>query len=181
MNGGSVDERAEFVSGDRPTIRLERSLLDPPEIVWAAITDREQLKTWFPCDVEVEGGAWRVGAAIVFRFPPDVIDMTLSGTVLEVDEPNALAFLWGDETLRIELSPNGTGTTLVLSDTLAPGAAARNATGWEDCLARLPGQRAVQGTWGERFARYASEFAPALGHQEGPPDGYKGDGYKGDG
>lgn len=71
----------------RPAVRLERWLPDPPPIVWLALTDREQLRSWFPCDVIIEGSLWEVGAAITFPFPPEVIDMTLTGEVLEVDEP----------------------------------------------------------------------------------------------
>ena len=85
-------------------MRLERYLPDPPPVVWQAITDRAQLKEWFPCDVIVEGGRWEVGAAITFPFPPEVIDMTLTGTVLAVDEPKLLSYTWGDdEILRFEL------------------------------------------------------------------------------
>ncbi|MGA2761599.1 MAG: hypothetical protein ABSF08_14925 [Candidatus Cybelea sp.] len=39
-----------------------------------------------PCDVIVTGGRWEPGAAITFLFPPEVIDITLAGQVLEVDE-----------------------------------------------------------------------------------------------
>jgi uncharacterized protein YndB with AHSA1/START domain len=124
-------------AGTRPAVRLERYLPDPPAVVWQAITDRAQLKEWFPCDVIVEGGRWEVGAAITFPFPRQVIDMTLTGTVLAVDEPKLLSFTWGDqETLRFELYPEGAGTRLVLIDQLEASWAARNAAGWEDCLDR---------------------------------------------
>jgi uncharacterized protein YndB with AHSA1/START domain len=157
-------------SGDKPAVRLERHLPDPPEVVWRAITDREELKNWFPCDVIVEGGSWAVGAAISFPFPADVIDMTLAGTVLAVDEPKLLSYTWGDaETLTFELHPHEGGTRLVLTDRLEPGWAARNAAGWDDCLdrlARLPGHKDA---WKERFAVYSAAFEPAIGSQEGPP------------
>ncbi len=81
-----------LTDGARPAVRLERYLNDPPSVVWRAITDREQLRSWFPCDVIVAGGHWVVGAEITFRFPPEVIDMTLTGEVLVVDEPSTLAF-----------------------------------------------------------------------------------------
>ena len=90
-------------------MRLERHLPDPPAVVWAAITNRDELRSWFPCDVEVAGGRWEVGAAIVFRFSPDVTDLTLSGEVLAVDQPHLLSFTWGEEVLRFELSPHGIG------------------------------------------------------------------------
>ena len=43
-------------TGAKPAVRLERYLPDPPSVVWRAITDRAQLKEWFPCDVIVAGG-----------------------------------------------------------------------------------------------------------------------------
>ena len=88
--------------GARPAIRLERVLADPPAVVWQALTERDQLRAWFPSDVVVDGGEWVVGASIAFRFPPEVIDMTLTGKVLAIDEPRTLAFTWGEETLRFE-------------------------------------------------------------------------------
>jgi uncharacterized protein YndB with AHSA1/START domain len=160
--------------GQRASLRLERHLVDPPEVVWGALTDRDQLRSWFPCDVEVVGGTWRVGAAIVFRFSPEVIDMTLKGRVLAVDEPTLLSFSWGEETLRFDLSAEGTGTLMILTDELPPGIAARNAAGWEECLARLASQQpAEEPGWKESFDRYVAEFSPLLGPQDGPPSGHK--------
>lgn len=159
----------------RPAVRLERRLPDPPPIVWLALTDREQLRSWFPCDVMVEGGLWEVGAAITFPFPSEVIDMTLTGEVLEVDEPSVLTFSWGDEVLRFELTPQDRGTLLVLIDELPPGTAARNAAGWDVCLDRLTGLDTARDAWRSRFDVYSAAFAPVLGPQEGPPGDYKGD------
>jgi uncharacterized protein YndB with AHSA1/START domain len=158
----------------RPAVRLERHLVDPPSVVWGALTDREQLRTWFPCDVVVAGGEWKVGATISFRFPPEVIDMTLSGEVLVVEEPRRLAFRWGDEVLRFELSVSDGGTLLVLFDELDPSAAARNAAGWDDCLDLLAGLAPQPDGWQSHFERYERAFEPVLGPQEGPPAGYKG-------
>jgi uncharacterized protein YndB with AHSA1/START domain len=141
-------------------------------VVWRALTEREQLRAWFPCDVVVSGGRWEAGAPITFPFPPEVIDMTLTGRVLEVDEPKRLAFTWGEETLRFELSPESGGTRLVLIDELPPSAAARNAAGWDQCLDRMAGL--APDPWQPRFAAYAAAFEPVLGPQEGPPAGYKG-------
>jgi len=157
----------------RPAVRLERRLQDPPNVVWKALTDRDELRTWFPCDVIVQDGRWQVGAAITFPFPPDVIDMTLTGEVLEIDEPRVLAFTWGVDSLRFELSPEGSGTRLVLIDELPASTAARNAAGWDDCLDRLAGVRTEGDGWQPRFEAYSARFAPALGLQEGPPAGMK--------
>jgi uncharacterized protein YndB with AHSA1/START domain len=159
----------------RPAIRLERRLPDPPCVVWQALTEREQLRSWFPCDAAVSGERWAPGAAISFLFPPEVIDITLAGQVLEVDEPNLLAFTWGEEMLRFELIPAGGGTRLVLINKLSPDAAARNAAGWDACLDHLGGLAADPGAWKPRFDAYAAEFEPVIGPQSGPPAGYKGD------
>lgn len=153
----------------RPAIRLERHLPDPPNVVWRALTEREQLQAWFPCDVILSGGRWKVGAAITFPFRSNVHDLTLTGEVLEVDEPSLLAFTWGDDTLRFELSPEGDGTRLVLIDELPPDAAARNAAGWEQCLDRLEGIEPEPDGWQPRFERYAATFEPALGPQAPRP------------
>jgi uncharacterized protein YndB with AHSA1/START domain len=161
--------------GVRPAVRLERQLADPPSVVWQALTDREQLRSWFPCDVLVAGGQWLVGAAIAFPFPPDLIDMTLRGAVLAVDEPKLLSFTWGEETLRFELFALGTGTRLVLTDELPASAAARNAAGWDECLDRLAGITPAPDAWKSRFDAYSVAFGPALGDQEGPPAGYRSD------
>lgn len=163
-----------LTDGARPAVRLERQLPDPPEIVWRALTEREHLRSWFPSDVLVSGGAWKVGAAITFPFPPEVIDMTLTGEVLEVDEPRSLAFTWGEDTLRFELTPTDGGTRLVLVDELPPSAAARNASGWEVCLDRLAGLEPAPDAWQPHFDAYSAAFTPVLGPQEGPPAGYKG-------
>jgi uncharacterized protein YndB with AHSA1/START domain len=163
-------------TGPRPAVRLERCLPDPPPVVWRAITDREQLKQWFPCDVIVDGGRWEVGASITFPFPPEVIDLTLTGTVLAVREPVLLSYTWGvDEVLRFELHPDGTGTRLVLIDQLRASWAARNAAGWEDCLDLLAGLPADPGAWPRRFAAFSAAFEPVIGPQEGPPADYTGD------
>src|SRR5436190_4799890 len=158
----------------RPTVKLERHVPDPPAVVWKALTDRERLRAWFPSDVIVDGGHWEAGAAITFPFPPEVIDMTLTGKVLEVDEPKVLVFTWGDEMLRFELEPAGEGTRLVLIDELPPRSAARSSAGWDTCLDRLAGLEPAPDAWQPRFEAYAAAWEPTLGKQEGPPDGYKG-------
>jgi len=117
----------------------------------------------------LSGGRWEVGAAITFPFRPEVLDLTLTGEVLEVDEPSVLAFTWGDDALRFELSPEGNGTRLVLIDELPADAAARNAAGWEQCLDRLAGIEPEPNGWQPRFERYAATFEAALGPQSPRP------------
>jgi uncharacterized protein YndB with AHSA1/START domain len=170
-----MNQATLITDGSRPAVRLERRLQDPPDVVWRAVTERDQLRTWFPCDVVVEGGRWVPGAAITFYFPPEVIDMTLTGRVLEVDEEKLLVFTWGpEEVLRFELSPDGRGTRFVLVDELPAPQAARNAAGWDECLDRLAGVPGEDPGWRSRFERYRGVFESDLGPQEGPPAEYKG-------
>jgi len=163
---------AEIVSARGTTaIRLTRTLPDTPREVWELLTSREQLARWFPCDVVVEGGQWRVGATIRFEFPAANVDMTLAGVVVDVDEPHALAFTWGDETLRFNVDVDGTNSTLEVIDELNPAHAARNAAGWEVCLDRLMGAEVEDNAWRGYFERYCEAFEPLVGPQEGPPAG----------
>lgn len=164
-----------LTGGARPAVRLERRLSDPPSVVWQTITDRDQIRSWFPCDVVVAGGRWAVGAAISFPFSPEVIDLTLTGEVLAVDEPHLLSFSWGVETLRFELSPEDGGTRLALIDELPASIAARNAAGWDTCLDCLAGLEPDSTAWQPRFEAYVAAFQPAIGSQDGPPQVYKGD------
>jgi uncharacterized protein YndB with AHSA1/START domain len=151
-----------------PIVRLERELPDPPATVWRALTEPEHLKAWFPCTIETD--EWRVGADLNFVF--DDMDMTLTGTVLELDHPHLLVFTWGEETLRFELTGTAAGGThLVLTDALPAAFAARNAAGWDVCLDRLVGITPADGAWQPLFDGYSAEFEPVLGPQEGPPEG----------
>jgi uncharacterized protein YndB with AHSA1/START domain len=155
--------------GDRAAVRLERPLADPPPVVWRALTDPQQLRGWFPCAVEVDGGRWEDGAALTFRFGPEAGDMVMTGEVLAVEEPSALDFTWGEEVLRFTLAPDDGGTRLGLVDELPRAFAARNAAGWDTCLDRLAGLEVAGDAWSSRFAAYREAFTAALGPQEGPP------------
>jgi uncharacterized protein YndB with AHSA1/START domain len=156
----------------RPAVRLERHLADPPAVVWRALTEREQLRSWFPCEVIVNRGHWEVGAELSFPFPPGLTHRTLTGVVLEVDEPHALAYTWGEDTLRFELSPEADGTRLVLVDELPPDSAARNAAGWEWCLDRLAGLQPAA----DQRCQLPAAFEPLLGTQQARPTASDGQG-----
>lgn len=152
---------------------MERELPDPPGVVWRALTDPDELGSWFPSRIVVE--RWEVGAKLTFVFPEHE-EYNTGGVVLVCDEPRVLAYTWGEETLRFELTATDAGgTRLVLFDELDPGIAARNAAGWHVCLELLAGRAPSQGAWTPLFARYAAAFEPVLGPQEGPPPGFEQD------
>jgi uncharacterized protein YndB with AHSA1/START domain len=119
MRDGTVEIRCH-----RAAVRFERALPGPPAEVWRALTDRHQLASWFPSDVIVD--AWVVGAAIDFRFPGHR-GMTMTGTVLEVEEPRLLVYTWGEETLRFELHLSA-GSGNVSSSSTSSTVSSRRAT-----------------------------------------------------
>ncbi|HEV2369457.1 MAG TPA: SRPBCC family protein [Acidimicrobiales bacterium] len=157
-------------TGARPVLRFERRLPKPVETVWRAVTDPDEMRSWFPTRIEI--GEWQVGAALTHHFDDHDID-PLPGTVVEWDPPRRVGFTWGEDTISFELSPAPDGgTTFVLTEELSANHAARNAAGWDTCLDRL--QLGVEGEpWQPRFARYVAEFEPVLGPQDGPPEGYR--------
>jgi uncharacterized protein YndB with AHSA1/START domain len=119
-------------SGGRWQLRFTRKLPHPPEKVWRALTEREDLAAWFPADIEGERAA---GAPLRFVHRNGE-GPALEGEMITYDPPSVLEFRWGgDETLRFELQADGAGTELTFVDTFDdPGKAARDAAGWHACL-----------------------------------------------
>jgi len=153
----STDGTLEVREDDTYVLRFERRLAHPPEKVWRALTEAEQLREWFPVDIE---GERRPGAKLRFAFRddapkaadmPDLLEhdpVDLDGEFTEFDPPRVLAFDWGREHLRFELEPLDTGCRLVFTHSFDehsgiphPGGprktAARTAAGWEVCLESL--------------------------------------------
>lgn len=156
-------------AGDRPILRFERHLPRPLDAVWKAVTDPEQMRSWFPTRIEMT--EWKRGAQISHHFDDHDIE-PLPGTVLEWDPPHRVRFTWGTDTIGFDLSPASDGGTIfVLTEELGASIAARNAAGWEACLDRLESGDGEREPWKTRFDRYAAEFRPVLGEQEGPPPG----------
>ena len=158
--------------GARPVLRFERHLARPVEDVWRAVTDPTEMRSWFPTRVEI--AEWKVGASLTHHFDGHDID-PLPGTVLEWDPSRRVRFTWGEDTIGFDLTPAPDGgTVFVLTEELSAGHAARNAAGWESCLDRLEHGSETE-PWQPRFEHYVAAFEPRLGHQEGPPEGHRGD------
>lgn len=154
-----------IATGAKPVIRFERFLPHPVEVVWRAVTDPVEMRSWFPTRIEVE--RWEPGASLLHHFDDQPLPPLL-GTVLECSAPHRLVFTWGEDTIGFALSEVEGGTLFVLTEELAASAAARNAAGWEVCLGRLVDGMAGP-AWQQRFEHYAATFTPLLGPQEGPP------------
>ena len=155
-------------AGTRPVLRFERHLPRSPGVVWRAVTDPVEMRSWFPTRIDID--EWKVGATMTHHFDEHDID-PLPGRVLEWDPPHRVSFTWGSDTITFELTPAPDGgTEFVLTEELSAEHAARNAAGWDECLDRLEFGDSQAG-WQERFDGYVSTFEPILGHQDGPPTG----------
>ena len=53
-------------TGERPVLRFERHLGRPVEDVWHAVTDPEEMRSWFPTRIVID--EWRVGATLSHVF-----------------------------------------------------------------------------------------------------------------
>ncbi|MGW3141804.1 SRPBCC family protein [Streptomyces sp. NPDC001139] len=152
----------------RRAVRLARTYDLPVERVWRFVTDAGQLAHWFPSRAEIDP---RPGGTITFGADPDMPEST--GRVLGLDEPRHLSFEWGGDELRFDLEPLDDGRTrFTLTNILrAADTAARNAAGWEICLAALDaharGERSGQphagpsALWKEYYDAYVEAGVPS--------------------
>jgi uncharacterized protein YndB with AHSA1/START domain len=125
----------------RSLVRFERQLDHPLDKVWRAISEPAEMKHWFP--MAVEFSSFSVGGGMRFvdeQMPP------FEGKITELDPPQVLAFTWGPDLLRLELSPRSSGCLLVLTHTFADDGikAARDGAGWHVCLDLLEASLANQ-------------------------------------
>lgn len=165
------------LEGDRVGVRFERRLAHPPERVWRAITEPEDLEKWFPARPEIAGER-RVGAELQFTYP-EGSEAPETGEVTEYDPPRLFAFTWrssGRESqlLRFELEPEEDGCRLVFTHELPRPDTAKVAAGWQLCLDDLETALAggdagtfPDGRWVELHESYAEQFgvSPESGRQ----------------
>ncbi len=128
--------------GDVIGLRYERQFSHPPERVWRAITESEQLQHWFPTDIV---GERREGAQLQLPFWPAIVDKyeiaddTMTGRILTWDPPRTFSWIWDRDTLIFELHPTDTGTRLVFTTWVVDTTAGvhKTAAGYHVCLDQL--------------------------------------------
>lgn len=127
--------------GDQLGLRFERHLAHPPERVWRALTESDQLHHWMPCDIV---GLRHEGAEIDVPFWPEVAakyeipDPVLHGRILTWDPRRTFSWLWDTDTLIFELEPTATGTRLVLTTWITQGPTVDQiAAGYHVCFVQL--------------------------------------------
>lgn len=126
---------------DKWELIVKRELRHPPERVWKALTDPAQLERWAPYDAD--GDLGHAGATV---------KLSTTGTpnasetkVKRAEAPKLLEFDWGDQTMRWELEPNGSGTKLTLWANIDKRFIAMGAAGWHVCLDMLERELAGEG------------------------------------
>jgi uncharacterized protein YndB with AHSA1/START domain len=118
----------------RSALCFERTIGYPPERVWQALTEHDELFNWHPTPFELEPLA---GGAIRFRRAPGGPEMP-DGQVLAYDPPNLLAHTWGEDELRWELRAHDDSCVLRLTHLFDDRfKAARDGAGWHLCLGAL--------------------------------------------
>ncbi|WP_431898461.1 SRPBCC family protein [Nonomuraea sp. bgisy101] len=136
MTTGPAEATGTYVHLDdgRPAVRFTRTYTHPIGRVWQFVTQPAELAHWFPSKVEID---LRPGGEIRFSSGPNLPDST--GHVLAVEAPRHLSFDWEGDEIHFDLEPVGADSTrFTLTNVLAAeNTAARNAAGWEVCLAAL--------------------------------------------
>jgi uncharacterized protein YndB with AHSA1/START domain len=137
------------ITPDQDTVTAEVFIAVPPDRVFEAITDPNQLLQWWgqegvyrttewQAELRV-GGSWRSSGVSA-----DGRKFQVSGEYLEVDRPRVLVYTWvaswtGDlkTTVRWELAPSRGGTLLKIHHggfSGRPGAAQDHSNGWQRVL-----------------------------------------------
>ncbi len=128
--------------GDPPALEFVRRLAHPMEKVWRALTEREHLRSWMPCDII---GERREGAELRLPFWPEVLehhgfdDPGLAGIIRVWEPPQVFEWSWDTDVVRFELEPDGDHTVLTLRTWLSgkDAGTAQTAAGYHVCLDHL--------------------------------------------
>ncbi|MPZ27438.1 MAG: ATPase [Micromonosporaceae bacterium] len=137
MDGNTLDLGPLFevdsqASEDRWTLVFVRDLRHPPERVWAALTEPEQLYAWSPYTADRNLGT--VGEATLTMIDAET-SVDLPAVVRHAEPPTLLEYSWGTDLLRWELAATGSGTRLTLRHTVEDRDwLPKVAAGWHLCL-----------------------------------------------
>ena len=156
--------------GERATLVFRRRLAHPPEEVWKALTDPEELSKWYMSKATIEG---REGGLVDLIAGLSRIHVT--GRILTWDPPNVFEHEWKveprpelksgeDAVIRWELRGDGEGTILHLQHRrLNRMTALGFAPGTHAYLDRLEAQLSDQPlpNWQERYKQIAPQYPPS--------------------
>jgi uncharacterized protein YndB with AHSA1/START domain len=153
--------------GDQWTLILTRDLRHSPEKVWEALTDPAQLREWAP--FETSGSLATAGATVNFQWVGAPVSQETK--ITHADAPRLLEY--GD--IRWELEPLGSGTRLILSQSIDRRYISMGTATWhisldvldrllsDNPIARVVGPDAMKfAGWQRLNAEYAKQFGVEL-------------------
>ena len=118
------------IEGDRAKLVFSLDLHHPPEKVWSALTDPEQLREWAP--FTPDRNLAELGPAMITDLD-NAQEMPVK--VLQSIPPTLLEYSIEEDLLSWELSPIDAGTRLTLRHTVeSPDWVLKVAAGWHMCL-----------------------------------------------
>ena len=153
--------------GDNWTLILVRDLRHPPTKVWQALTDPAQLREWAPFDAERNLGTTGTVKLSTVGAPTPRVSET---KVKRAEAPRVLEYSWGENEMRWELEPQGSGTRLTLWHSIGRRFVAMGAAGWHICfdvldhllsghpIGRIVAGDAMQFEWQRLNAEYSKQF-----------------------
>jgi uncharacterized protein YndB with AHSA1/START domain len=156
--------------GENWTLILVRELRHPPEKVWRALTEPAQLREWAPFDAD--GSLGHAGGTVRLTTVGAPGTPVSDTTVTRAEAPELLEYNWGNQVLRWELEPLGSGTRLTLWHNIDCRFISWGAAGWHICfdvLARLLAGEPIGRMVGfavmnfEGWQRLTAEYAQQLG------------------
>jgi len=160
---GPANQVEVHKDGEWWTLIVTRELRHPPELVWEALIDPEQLREWAP--FEVEGDLGTEGATVKLTWVGT--GAVTDAAVKRADPPRVLEF----QNLRWELEPLDGGTRLTLWHSIPRNYVAWGAAGWQISLdvlerrlagariGRIAGGAAMQSEgWRRLVVEYAEQF-----------------------
>lgn len=153
--------------GDRWTLILIRELRHPPEMVWRALTEPEQLREWAPFDADRNLDTAGPVKLSTVGMPKPIVSETI---VRRAEAPRLLEYNWGENEMRWELEPLARGTRLTLWHNIGRKFVAMGAAGWHICfdvldhllagdpLGRIVAGDAMNFDWQRLNAEYSHQF-----------------------
>ena len=158
-----------IIEGEYATLRYERRLSHPREVVWKAITDPKELVVWFKQRAVIDG---RSGGTI--DFVNEITGFHATRRILAWDPPHVFEHEWHiaprpdlpdgepDALIRWELMYGGNSNTLLTAifSRLTKSTASRFAPGKHAYLDRLEAHLngEVLPDWFERFAAVKGSY-----------------------
>lgn len=166
---GPLAEVSSRAADGRWTLVFVWMLRHPPETVWKALTEPEELRRWAPYTADRDLST--TGEATLTMIDGET-EQDLPARVIRAEAPTLLEHTWATDLLRWELTPTDTGTRLTLRHTVDDHEwTPKVAAGWHLCLVvaelllegepiePIRGEDALNYGWEELHDAYAAKLA----------------------